>query len=75
MEPTFDNALSGTYTPLSRPLFIYTREAFLKTMPEVLGFVRFYLDNAEALVKEVGYITRPEDLLTEQTAKLAPFLP
>ncbi len=75
VEPTFDNALAGTYAPLSRPLFIYTREQLLKERPEVLGFVKFYLDSAEELVKDVGYITLPEDVLQEQQAKLAPFLP
>jgi ABC-type phosphate transport system substrate-binding protein len=43
--------------------------------PEVLGFVKFYLDNAEALVAEVGYINIPEGLLAEMQAKIEPFLP
>ena len=75
VEPTFENALSGDYKPLSRPLFIYTREKFLMEKPEVLGFVKFYLDNAEALVAEVGYINIPEDLLADMQAKIEPFLP
>ena len=75
VEPTFDHALSGDYAPLSRPLFIYTREKFLTEKPEVLGFVKFYLDNAESLVAEVGYINIPVDLLADQQAKIEPFLP
>jgi phosphate transport system substrate-binding protein len=75
VAPTFDTALNGTYAPLSRPLFIYTRESFLKEKPEVLGLVKFYLDNTAELVKEVGYITLPEDLLAKNEAKVAPFLP
>jgi phosphate transport system substrate-binding protein len=75
VAPTFDTALNGTYAPLSRPLFIYTREAFLKEKPEVLGLVKFYLDNTAELVKEVGYINLPEDLLAKNQAKVAPFLP
>ncbi len=75
VAPTYDNALAGTYAPLSRPLFIYTREAFLKEKPEVLGLVKFYLDNAEALVKEVGYINLPKDKLAANQAKLTAFLP
>ncbi len=75
VEPTFDNALKGNYAPLSRPLFIYTREKFLTEKPEVLGFVKYYLDNAEALVAEVGYINIPQDLLDKQQAKITPFLP
>ena len=75
VEPTFENALNGTYKPLSRPLFIYTRKSLLSDKPEVLGLVKFYLDNTPTLVPEVGYVTMPDDLLQEQLGKLAPFLP
>jgi len=75
VEPSFEAALDGTYKPLSRPLFIYTREKFLKERPEVLGFVNFYLENSSKLVPEVGYVTLPDDLLQEQVAKIEPFLP
>ena len=75
VEPSFDNALNGSYVPLSRPLFMYTREEFLTNNPEVLGFLYFGLESSDALVADVGYITMPEDLLAEQFAKLEPFLP
>ncbi|MDZ4278513.1 MAG: PstS family phosphate ABC transporter substrate-binding protein [Dehalococcoidia bacterium] len=74
VEPTFEAALDGSYTPLSRPLFIYTRERFLEERPEVLDFVRFYLERTPTLVPEVGYVTMPDELLREQLAKLEPFL-
>jgi phosphate transport system substrate-binding protein len=75
VEPTFDNALEGTYAPLSRPLFIYTRESFLRERPEVLGFVNFYFESLDQIVEEVGYITLPDDLRTDQEEKYASFLP
>jgi phosphate transport system substrate-binding protein len=75
VEPTFEAALDGSYSPLSRPLFIYTRESFLSDKPEVLGLVNFYLDSTPTLVPEVGYVTMPDDLLQQQLDKLAPFLP
>jgi phosphate transport system substrate-binding protein len=75
VEPSFEAALDGSYVPLSRPLFIYTRESFLQDRPEVLGFVNFYLENATALVPEVGYVPLPDDLLQEQFAVIEPFLP
>ncbi|HWO93166.1 MAG TPA: PstS family phosphate ABC transporter substrate-binding protein, partial [Dehalococcoidia bacterium] len=74
VEPSFDAALDGSYQPLSRPLFIYTRESLLQDNPEVLGFVNFYLENMQDLVPEVGYITLPDDLYQEQVAKIEPFL-
>ncbi len=74
VKPTFDNALNGTYAPLSRGLFIYTRESLIKQRPEVRGFVQFYLDNTNKLSKEVGYISLPETLLQQQKAKIQPLL-
>ena len=77
VAPTFEAAVDGSYVPLSRPLFIYTRKSFLGEYPgnPVLGFVDFYLANAEQLVPEVGYVTLPGDLLAEQQTKIEPYLP
>lgn len=73
VEPTFDNARSGVYTPLSRYLFIYTRETFLRERPEVRDFLKFYLDHLDEIVAEVGYITLPDDIKRDQYAKIEPF--
>ncbi|MFN3648720.1 MAG: PstS family phosphate ABC transporter substrate-binding protein [Armatimonadota bacterium] len=53
--PTAENVKAGTYQPLSRPIFIYvsTQKA---GAPEVTEFVKFYLEQAPALVEEVGYV-------------------
>jgi phosphate transport system substrate-binding protein len=76
VAPSFESALDGSY-PLSRPLYIYTRELFLAEHPvnPVLRFVEFYLDNATVLVAEVGYVSLPPDTLQAQKDKIAPFLP
>ena len=73
VAPSFDAALSGEYTPLSRPLFIYTRASLLSERPEVAGFVQFLLESVDEIVPEVGYVTMPADLLAEQRAKIAPY--
>lgn len=75
VEPSFDNALEGKYTPLSRPLFIYTRESLLRERPEVLGFIKYYVDNMAELAEEVGYVSLPGDRIEAQQAKVDPFLP
>jgi phosphate transport system substrate-binding protein len=61
--PSFESALDGSYTPLSRPLFIYVKKSEL-ARPEVQAFVEFYLseDVLAELVPEVGYAPMPEDL-------------
>jgi phosphate transport system substrate-binding protein len=53
--PSPDSIRTGTYQPLSRPIFIYvsTKAA---GRPEVQKFVEFYLDQADALVREVNYV-------------------
>jgi len=56
--PAFETVLNGTYQPLSRPIFIYVKEASMKK-PEVKQFVEFYLNNGAKLSKEVGYVPLP----------------
>jgi phosphate transport system substrate-binding protein len=61
VEPSFEAALDGSYTPLSRPLFIYVKNSEL-CRPEVQAFVEFYLseDSLTTLVGEAGYASMPE---------------
>jgi phosphate transport system substrate-binding protein len=57
--PSEQTINDGTYSPLSRPLFIYVaRDAAQR--PEVEEFVRFYLTEGRALVGQVGYVRLPE---------------
>ena len=59
--PTFESVSNGTYQPLARPIFIYvSRES--ADRPEVKEFVRFYLNEATDLVREVGYIPLPSEV-------------
>ncbi|MBR9988726.1 MAG: PstS family phosphate ABC transporter substrate-binding protein [Gemmatimonadetes bacterium] len=55
VEPTIDNVTTNRYAPLSRPIFIYVNRAHLER-PEVVEFLRFYMENAAELVTEVGYV-------------------
>ncbi len=74
VEPSFETALNGSYAPLSRPLFIYTRESFMAERPEMLGFIEFYIKSMDVLVPDVGYITMPEADKLAQLAKIEPYL-
>lgn len=73
--PEYDAAAAGDYTPLSRPLFIYTRESLLEERPELVGFINFYYENLDEIVPEVGYIAIPESAKAAEMAKFAPYLP
>jgi phosphate transport system substrate-binding protein len=55
VAPSSETAQDGTYTPLSRPLFVYAKtEAFAQ--PEVEGFVQYLLDNADSIAEEVQFV-------------------
>ncbi len=55
VEPSTENALSGKYTPLSRPLFIYVNAASAER-PEVQKFVEFYLKGAKEFAEKRSYL-------------------
>ena len=58
--PTKETVLGGSYTPLSRSIFIYVNKDSLKKKPAVAKFVRYYLENASTLSEEVGYVSLPQ---------------
>jgi phosphate transport system substrate-binding protein len=55
IAPSPESIRTGTYQPLSRPVFIYV-SAKAAERPEVQKFIDFYLNNAESLVREVNYV-------------------
>ena len=59
VSPSIEAVVDGTYTPLSRPLFIYVSEQSIQR-PEVQTFIEYYLQEGRALVAEVGFISLPE---------------
>lgn len=59
VKPSEKSVLQGTYTPLSRPIFIYVSAKSLQR-PEVQKFVDFYLESVPELAKEVKYVPLPE---------------
>jgi phosphate transport system substrate-binding protein len=58
VEPSFEAVINGTYTPLSRPIFIYLNAKSLERA-EVREFIDFYMKNADSLVREVKYVPLP----------------
>lgn len=59
VAPSGTTINNGSYAPLSRPIFIYVSRSALKR-PAVYAFVKFYLENAAVLSKEVGYVPLPK---------------
>ncbi len=65
VKPSPKTIEDGTYTPLSRPLFIYVNKASLDKK-EVMEFLKFYIENAADLATEVGYIQLPAKMYDDQ---------
>jgi phosphate transport system substrate-binding protein len=55
VTPSKDTVQSGEYSPLSRPLFIYVKDASLKR-PIVDAFIKFYIDNAERIADQAQFV-------------------
>ena len=53
--PSEETVRNGSYSPLSRPMFMYVSKAKL-SRPEVKAFVDFMLANGGALIRDVGYV-------------------
>ena len=52
--PSDQTIEDGTYSPLSRPLFVYVKHSSL-SRPEVAAYVTYMLENASELVPATGY--------------------
>jgi phosphate transport system substrate-binding protein len=70
VEPNNETIESGEYTPLSRPLFVYAKNASVKDNEAVYDFMKFTLDNSAEMAEAVGYVSLPEDKIKEATEKL-----
>ncbi|HEY6550069.1 MAG TPA: PstS family phosphate ABC transporter substrate-binding protein [Solirubrobacterales bacterium] len=68
--PSVETAQDGSYSPLSRPLFIYPSDAALKR-PEVKAFVEYYLENVTDVAEAVGFVPLTAAQLKESEAAAA----
>lgn len=69
VTPSEATIKNGSYSPLSRPVFIYVSKKSVKR-PEVYSFVKFYLKSVGKLSKDVGYISLQESHYNEGLQKL-----
>ncbi|ELZ96827.1 phosphate ABC transporter substrate-binding protein [Haloferax mucosum ATCC BAA-1512] len=72
VEPSLDTALSGDYTPLSRPLFTYPAQESL-TEEHVAEFARYWLKKSTSkkiVADQVGYVPLGEEEQQEMLDKL-----
>ncbi len=65
VAPSPDSAQDGTYTPLSRPLFIYVSNQAAADKPQVKAFVDFYAANDSDIVDAAGFIPLNDEQYAE----------
>ena len=70
VTPATKTIADGSYTPLSRPLFIYINNKSLQR-EEVKEFIKFYLENGAQFISEVGYVALADSVYQENLKVLS----
>jgi phosphate transport system substrate-binding protein len=70
VSPDPETIRSGTYTPLSRPLYIYVKASSLAEKPELQEFLRYYVADAAAIATSIGFVDAPAEDIAASLEKL-----
>jgi len=68
IAPSVEAAQNGTYTPLSRPLFVYVKKSSFDEDENVRDFVRFMLENEQTIATEAQFVPLSQEQIDEQLA-------
>ena len=69
VAPSAETAQNDTYTPLSRPLFVYVKRASFDGNEDVRNFVKFMLDNNTSIAEAAQFVPLSEAQVAEETTK------
>jgi phosphate transport system substrate-binding protein len=69
VEPTTAAVQDNSYSPLSRPLFIYPSDKLL-ARPEGLAFVKFYIDNSDEIATQALFVPMTAEQKAESVAEI-----
>lgn len=70
VAPSSENASSGTYAPLSRPLFIYVSKA-AAAKAEVKSFAEYFVANDDAITEKALFVPLSEEQKATAAAAVA----
>jgi phosphate transport system substrate-binding protein len=70
VAPSIESAQDGSYTPLSRPLFMYVKLSSLLENEDVQEFVRYALENEQKIAQEALFVPMSQAQIDEQLTKL-----
>ena len=69
VAPSVETAQDDTYTPLSRPLFVYVKLSSFDDSEDVRDFVKFMLDSNESIATAAQFVPLSDTQVAEQLAK------
>lgn len=69
VQPSRETIASDEYKPLARPMFIYVSGQALER-PEVRSFLEYYMEHAEELVPQVGYVPLDAETYASNLSRL-----
>jgi phosphate transport system substrate-binding protein len=70
VAPSAQAAQDGTYTPLSRPLFVYVKRSSFEEKDSVRSFVTFMLDNNTSIAEAAQFVPLSDDQIAEERTKI-----
>ena len=70
VAPSAQAAQDDSYTPLSRPLFMYVKLSSLAENDALGTFVRYALENQNAIAEEAKFVPLSQEQIDEQIQKL-----
>jgi phosphate transport system substrate-binding protein len=70
VAPSAEAAQNGTYTPLSRPLFVYVKQSSFDENEAVRNFMAFMLDNNTSIAEAAQFVPLSQDQIAEEQSKL-----
>jgi phosphate transport system substrate-binding protein len=69
VAPSVESAQNDTYTPLSRPLYMYVKLSALEDNESLSEFVSYTLENAATIATEAQFVPLSQEQIDEQTQK------
>ncbi len=69
VAPSIETAQDESYTPLSRPLFVYVKQSSFDENEDVRNFVKFMLDNNDSIATAAQFVPLSQEQVAEQVAK------
>jgi phosphate transport system substrate-binding protein len=70
VAPSTETAQDESYTPLSRPLFVYVKQSSFDGNEDVRNFIQYMLDNNNTIATEALFIPLSAEQLEAEKTKL-----